>query len=125
MRELRALDKYYQRFRIDDHLKRHEKALQDLNEAGPDRFDEALAYVEKHRLYDAALGIWRGSEQYEVSTSSVSKQPESHSILQTVLDLYGDWLFERREFKEAGFGKCYHILKLTFRSPPCSIPGSA
>ena len=34
MRELRALDQYYQRFRIDDHLKRHEKALTDLSLAG-------------------------------------------------------------------------------------------
>ncbi|KAK7691913.1 hypothetical protein QCA50_005318 [Cerrena zonata] len=86
LRELRALDKYYQRFRIDDHLKRHEKALRDLDQAGLERFDEALAYVEKHRLYDAALAIWRGTEHYE-----------------TVLDIYGDWLFERREFREAGF----------------------
>ena len=78
MRELRALDKYYQRFRIDDHLKRYEKALQDLNQAGPQRFGEAMAYVEKHRLYDTALSIWRGSEQYEVSTLSGPKQLESH-----------------------------------------------
>ena len=34
LRELRALDKYYQRFRIDDHLKRFESALKNLNLAG-------------------------------------------------------------------------------------------
>ncbi len=34
LRELRALDQYYQRFRIDDHLKRYEKALTDLSLAG-------------------------------------------------------------------------------------------
>lgn len=34
LRELRALDKYYQRFRIDDHLKRYESALKNLNLAG-------------------------------------------------------------------------------------------
>ena len=38
LRELRALDPHYQRFRIDDHLKRYEKALRSLSEAG-----------EKHR----------------------------------------------------------------------------
>jgi elongator complex protein 1 len=34
LRELRALEKYYQRFRIDDHLKRHESALRNLSLAG-------------------------------------------------------------------------------------------
>ncbi|RPD57919.1 IkappaB kinase complex IKAP component [Lentinus tigrinus ALCF2SS1-6] len=86
LRELRALDQYYQHFRIDDHLKRYEKALTDLSLAGPERFDEALAYVEKHHLYDHALSIWRGTDKYEA-----------------VLNLYGEWLFERREFREAAF----------------------
>ncbi|PPQ93843.1 hypothetical protein CVT25_013552 [Psilocybe cyanescens] len=84
LRELRALDKYYQRFRIDDHLKRHEKALKNLSLAGPERFDEALAYVELHRLYDSALSIWKGTEEYS-----------------EVLNSYGDWLYERREFRQA------------------------
>ncbi|KAI0697397.1 IkappaB kinase complex IKAP component [Cerioporus squamosus] len=86
LRELRALDQYYQRFRIDDHLKRHEKALTDLSLAGHERFDEALAYVEKHHLYNHAIAIWRGTDKYEA-----------------VLNLYGEWLFERREFREAAF----------------------
>jgi len=34
LRELRALDKYYQRFRVDDHLKRYESALRHLHLAG-------------------------------------------------------------------------------------------
>lgn len=34
LRELRALEKYYQRFKIDDHLKRHESALKNLSLAG-------------------------------------------------------------------------------------------
>ncbi|KAF8911562.1 IkappaB kinase complex IKAP component [Gymnopilus junonius] len=84
LRELRALDQYYQRFRIDDHLKRYEKALKNLSLAGPERFEEAVTYVERHRLYEAALSIWKGSEQYE-----------------NMLDIYGDWLFERREFRQA------------------------
>ncbi|KAF4620926.1 hypothetical protein D9613_000930 [Agrocybe pediades] len=84
LRELRALDKYYQRFRIDDHLKRHEKALKNLSLAGPERFEEAVSYVERHRLYESALRIWKGTEQYE-----------------DILDSYGDWLFERREFRQA------------------------
>ncbi|TFY59586.1 hypothetical protein EVJ58_g5682 [Rhodofomes roseus] len=86
LRELRALDAHYQRFRIDDHLKRYEKALRDLNDAGAERFDEAMAYVEKHQLYDAALAIWRPTDQYK-----------------SVLNIYGDWLFERRDFHSAAF----------------------
>ncbi|KAI0919135.1 hypothetical protein AcV5_002129 [Taiwanofungus camphoratus] len=86
LRELRALDHYYQRFKIDDHLKRHEKALVNLSLAGPERFDEAIEYVEKHQLYDHALSIWRKTDHYEA-----------------VLNAYGDWLFERRNFREAAF----------------------
>jgi hypothetical protein len=29
------MDKFYQRFKIDDHLKRHEKAIENLSLAGP------------------------------------------------------------------------------------------
>lgn len=86
LRELRALDQYYQRFRIDDHLKRYEKALRNLSQAGEERFDEAMLYVEKHKLYDYALAIWQATHRY-----------------QSVLDIYGDWLFERRQFREAAF----------------------
>ncbi|KAG6809392.1 hypothetical protein H0H92_000447 [Tricholoma furcatifolium] len=84
LRELRALDKYYQRFKIDDHLKRHESALRNLSLSGSNYFEEAMAYVELHNLYNAALRIWKGSDQRN-----------------TVLELYGDWLFERREFRQA------------------------
>ncbi|KAF8963616.1 IKI3 family-domain-containing protein [Flammula alnicola] len=84
LRELRALDKYYQRFRIDDHLKRYESALKNLSLAGPERFEEAVTYVEHHRLYEPALSIWKGTEQYD-----------------DILNSYGDWLFERREFRQA------------------------
>ncbi|KAF5375529.1 hypothetical protein D9615_009198 [Tricholomella constricta] len=85
LRELRALEKYYQRFKIDDHLKRRESALRNLKLAGENYFDEASAYVELHQLYDEALRIWKGTDRYN-----------------TILELYGDWLFERREFRQAG-----------------------
>ncbi|KAK2463075.1 hypothetical protein APHAL10511_004730 [Amanita phalloides] len=84
LRELRALDKYYQQFRIDDHLKRREKALKNLSLTGPEHFQEAIDYIEKHRLYESALSIWRKTEEYD-----------------TILELYGDWLFDRREFRSA------------------------
>jgi len=86
LRELRALDEHYQKFKIDDYLKRHEKALRHLANAGDERFDEAIAYAEKYQLYDSALTIWKDTPRYE-----------------TVLGIYGDWLFERREFRDAAF----------------------
>ncbi|KAG7091295.1 hypothetical protein E1B28_010341 [Marasmius oreades] len=84
LRELRALDPYYQRFRIDDHLRRYASALRNLSLAGHSRFDEAIEYAERHQLYEEALKIWKGTEYYS-----------------KVLEVYGDWLYERREFKDA------------------------
>ncbi|KAJ7478610.1 pol II transcription elongation factor [Mycena galericulata] len=84
LRELRSLDKYYQRFRIDDHLKRHDEALRNLNLAGSAYLDEAVAYIEQHRLYGLAISIWKGTDQYN-----------------NILDVYGDWLYERRDFRQA------------------------
>jgi hypothetical protein len=46
LRELRALEKYYQRFRIDDHLKRYKSALQNISLAGiPNRCNFARTPV--------------------------------------------------------------------------------
>lgn len=95
MRELRALDKFYQRFKIDDHLRRYDKALlnlslagmfsflflsgseEELSHIGPERFEEALAYIEKHQLYDNALSIWKGTEQYDVSPCLLYRRSRS------------------------------------------------
>ncbi|KAH9985168.1 IKI3 family-domain-containing protein [Russula vinacea] len=84
LRELRALEKYYQRFRIDDHLKRHKSALKNLSLAGSEHFDDVKAYVERNQLYEAALEIFCESD----------KLPE-------ILSLYGEWFFERREFDQS------------------------
>jgi elongator complex protein 1 len=87
LRELRALEKYYQRFRIDDHLKRYKSALQNLSLAGlssrhsfvssllvyalgPEHFDDVKAYVEKHQLYETALEIFAETDQFRVRTVS-------------------------------------------------------
>ncbi|KAJ3932076.1 MAG: IkappaB kinase complex IKAP component [Lentinula lateritia] len=85
LRELRAIgDKNYQKYRIDDLLKRYKSALNHLARAGPSHFDEAIQYIERHSLYQAALSIWSNSDRYE-----------------DVLTIYGDWLFERRDFRQA------------------------
>ncbi|KAF5387234.1 hypothetical protein D9757_006815 [Collybiopsis confluens] len=85
LRELRAIkDQNYQWFRIDDYLKRYSSALKNLAQAGNDHFDEAVRYAERYSLYEVALEIWKGSDHY-----------------QDILVVYGDWLFERREFRQA------------------------
>ncbi|KAG1738258.1 pol II transcription elongation factor [Suillus lakei] len=84
LRELRALPQYYQRFKIDDHLKRRAKALRSLSLAGPEYFQEALDYLDTYQLHDEALAIWQGTDKY-----------------MDVLGIYGAWLFDRHEYHQA------------------------
>ena len=60
LRSLRAkTPEAYQRFAIDDYLGRHSRALEWLTAAGEEHVEDALAYVEQHRLYREALGVWK------------------------------------------------------------------
>nr|XP_019009784.1 elongator complex protein 1 [Kwoniella pini CBS 10737]OCF48565.1 elongator complex protein 1 [Kwoniella pini CBS 10737] len=85
LRELRALDKWDQRFRIDDHLFRRESALRNLKQSGPERFEEASSYLSRYELYDEAFKLY-------------ADEPEH---LEVVHDLYGDYLYDRRDFADA------------------------
>ncbi|GJJ14814.1 hypothetical protein Clacol_009082 [Clathrus columnatus] len=85
LRSLHSLEIPYQYFKIDDYLKRYPKALKSLQLSGSDHFEEAKAYVEKHNLYKDALNLWK----------------HDHDRFKAMLELYGDYLFDRREFKEA------------------------
>lgn len=112
LQELKKLDTHYQRFRIDDHLKRYAKALKNLSQAGKakkdrqtvserrkailtqqlpgdERFDELIVYMQQHALYMVAL------EQY-------GNKPEQKKI---ILNAYGDYLSEANDFAEAALGK--------------------
>lgn len=92
LRELRALEKYYQRFRIDDHLKRYKSALRNLSLAGmsnflislhlayklstgPEHFDDVKEYVEKHQLYEMALEIFGETDQLRVRAVRLRQLP--------------------------------------------------
>ncbi|WVQ75470.1 hypothetical protein IAR50_005095 [Cryptococcus sp. DSM 104548] len=85
LRELRALDKWDQRFMIDDHLERRESALSNLKQAGPGKFEDAANYLAKYELYDSAFKLYKD-------------EPEHLTIIH---DLYGDYLYDRREFTDA------------------------
>jgi len=95
LRELRALDKYEQRFRIDDHLGRRESALRNLKAAGPERFDDASSYLSRYELYDTAFEIYKDDKEH----------------LAVVHELYGDYLYDRRDFHDAAICRSLQLPK--------------
>lgn len=62
MRELRALDKYEQRFRIDDQLERRGSALKNLAEAGPSRWNDASSYMARYELFEDGFKLFADDE---------------------------------------------------------------
>ncbi|ORY54599.1 IKI3 family-domain-containing protein [Leucosporidium creatinivorum] len=86
LRELRQLETHIQRHRIDDHLGRHESALRNLALAGPDRFEEALAYTIEHDLFTTALQAFKeDSTKYKI-----------------ILCANAEYLVDHKKYTEAG-----------------------
>lgn len=48
----------------------------------------------KHDLYVEALELWKGDEERSAS----------------LLEVYGEWFFDRREFSAAGLGRPYRFV---------------
>ncbi|CAO3564635.1 unnamed protein product [Mortierella alpina] len=86
LNELRTLEKYYQRFRIDDHLKKHQSALQNLSQAGDRYFTDCVNYIRQHNLYRFALKVF-------------GSNPTKHK---TILQIYGDSLSVNGDHEQAG-----------------------
>ncbi|KAI8061443.1 IKI3 family-domain-containing protein [Gongronella butleri] len=86
LQELQNLDTYYQRFKIDDHLERHGKALKNLSQAGDERFNEVIDYMNKHALYQTSLEIY-------------ANKPNEKKV---ILDAYGAYLDSKTAYEEAG-----------------------
>ncbi|KAH8921164.1 IkappaB kinase complex, IKAP component [Atractiella rhizophila] len=59
LRGLRQLEPQVAKFRIDDHLGRYEKALENLVRAGPAHLEEVLKYTKTHNLFQQALKMYR------------------------------------------------------------------
>ncbi|KAN0060657.1 putative elongator complex protein 1 [Thecaphora frezii] len=86
LRELRSLEPVeYQRFRIDDHLKRHAKALGWLAKAGKQHHAATLQYMDQHKLYEEALRCFS----------------DDAPRLRDAYDLFGDYLLTRRKPSDA------------------------
>ncbi|XP_004600345.2 elongator complex protein 1 [Sorex araneus] len=63
---LKKMETNYQRFTIDKHLKRYEKAIGHLSKCGPEHFPECLNLIKDKNLYNEALKLYpRGSQQYK------------------------------------------------------------
>ncbi|KAJ3033897.1 hypothetical protein HDV00_005666 [Rhizophlyctis rosea] len=57
--ELQKLEKNYQRFKIDDHLGKKEKALRSLSLAGDSHHTEVLEYIKRNSLHKAAVEVYK------------------------------------------------------------------
>uniref|UniRef100_A0A1Q3G1U7 Elongator complex protein 1 n=1 Tax=Culex tarsalis TaxID=7177 RepID=A0A1Q3G1U7_CULTA len=66
LNELKRFDEDYRKFRIDCHLKRFEKALENISRYADDedKFQEALQLTIKHGLYTKAMAAYRANETY-------------------------------------------------------------
>ncbi|KAI1321045.1 hypothetical protein EDD11_008626 [Mortierella claussenii] len=86
LNELRTMEKYYQRFRIDDHLKKYQSALQNLSQAGETYFENCIGYIKQHNLFKSALKVF-------------GSNPVKHKA---VLQIYGDSLSVNGDHQQAG-----------------------
>ncbi|KAI9478143.1 MAG: IKI3 family-domain-containing protein [Benjaminiella poitrasii] len=86
LQELKNFEKYYQRYKIDDHLKRYERAIKHLSLAGDEHFEELLEYMQQHNLYHVAIEEYANKRQQRVA----------------ILEVYGAHLDSITQFEEAG-----------------------
>lgn len=94
--ELRRLEGSYQKFAIDKHLKRHEKALSHLAEAGSEYLDEFLEYMEEHGFYRYAAGLFVESDD---RFRLVMRRFAEYLLAQSKYEAAGQ-VFERARFFE-------------------------
>lgn len=62
LNELDSYEENYRKFKIDEHLKKYEKAIQHIAKCGEEKLSEALLFIEKHRVYRKALEEYNGLE---------------------------------------------------------------
>ncbi|KAJ8329790.1 putative elongator complex protein 1 [Batrachochytrium dendrobatidis] len=58
LKGLQVLPMYYQRFSIDDHLGKHASAIRNLSQAGDEHFEELIAYLKRHKLYQISITLY-------------------------------------------------------------------
>lgn len=63
LNELKQLEENYRKYRIDNYLKRYEKALDHIVKCGVEKLDECKELIEKHNLYTKALRLFKPSDE--------------------------------------------------------------
>ncbi|XP_028367280.1 elongator complex protein 1 isoform X2 [Phyllostomus discolor] len=89
---LKKMETNYQRFTIDKHLKRYEKAIGHLSKCGPEYFPECLNLIKDKNLYNEALKLY----------------PPSSQQYKDVSIAYGEHLLQEHRHEAAGlvFARC-------------------
>lgn len=114
LKELKSLDPNYQKFTIDNHLKRYDKALISL--AKCDKFNQCLSFIQTHKLYKKAILLFnKSSEEYK-----------------KVCHVFGEFLLEKRCYQEAGImfersedlQRALYVYKMDFKWRNCLIVGA-
>lgn len=97
LNKLNQLEPNYRRFTIDMHLERYKKALRNISLCGEDHFSECLSLIKTQRLYTTALDLF----------------PEGSQERKEVWGIYGDYLFEKKHYEEAGlvYWRCEKLQK--------------
>lgn len=63
LNDLKQLEENYRKFRIDNYLKRYEKALTNIVKCGVEKLDECLELIEKHNLYTLAIRAFKPNDE--------------------------------------------------------------
>uniref|UniRef100_T1P7H5 Elongator complex protein 1 n=1 Tax=Musca domestica TaxID=7370 RepID=T1P7H5_MUSDO len=59
LNELKGYEPNYRKFKIDEHLRRFEKALQHIANCGREKFHEALEFIKRHEYYSRSLQAYQ------------------------------------------------------------------
>ncbi|KAF9584994.1 hypothetical protein BGW38_004344 [Lunasporangiospora selenospora] len=106
LNELRTLEKYYQRFRIDDHLKKYQSALQNLSQAGERYFDDCISYIRRHNLYQTGLKVFGSNPTKHIAILQIYAESLSingdHEQAGIAFSMAGDKEKALESYKEAG-----------------------
>jgi elongator complex protein 1 len=90
------MEENYQKFKIDDFLKKYEKAISHLSKCN-EKQDELISYMNKHKLYRKCLELYSSSSP----------------IYNIILKSFGNYQYSIREFGQSGMCKSksyYNIL---------------
>ncbi|CAD6995585.1 putative elongator complex protein 1 [Ceratitis capitata] len=99
LNELKKLEVNYRRYKIDEHLKRYEKALENIVKCGREKFTEALDFIKRHDLYKQALKL------YQVNGDVISTNQESRNNVlecqQEICLAFADYLRGKNDLESA------------------------